>query len=62
MKGMECHLELSRGTTIAAEIDQIVVDLQIEINFELVLSHYHCHGRGSSTRSDDLEVDALPLC
>ena len=43
------HLQLSRGTTIAAEIGQAVVDLKLEVKLELVLTHYHCHGMGSNT-------------
>ena len=49
------RLELSHGTTIAAVIGQAVVDLKLEVKGELVLTHYNCHGRGSITRSDDLE-------
>ena len=28
----------------------------------LVLTHYHCHGRGSFKQSDDHEMKAFPLC
>ena len=56
------RLELSRGTTIAAKFGQVVVDLKLEVKRELVPTHYHCHGMGSITRSDDSIVNALPLC
>ena len=39
-----------------------VVDLKLEGKWELVLTQYHCHGSGSISRSDDLEVNALQLC
>ena len=55
LKVVFLRLELSRGTTIAAEIGQAVVDLKLEVKWELVLTYYHCHGRGSVTRSDDHE-------
>ena len=35
------HLEISRGTTLAAEIDQAVVELKQEIQCELVLTNNH---------------------
>ena len=33
------RLELSRGTTIAAVTGQAVVDLKLEVKWELVLTH-----------------------
>ena len=62
LKPVFLRLEISRGTTIAAKIDQAVVDLKLEVKWELILTHYHCHGRGSITRSDDLKVNALSIC
>ena len=60
-KDVFLRLELSHGTT-AAEIGQAVVDLKLEVMWELVLTHYHCHGMRSNTRPDDFKVNALPLC
>ena len=52
LKAFFLRLEFSRGTTIAAVIGQAVVDLKLEVKWELILTHYHCHSRGSITRSD----------
>ena len=60
-QGRFMGLQHSLGTIIAAVIGKAVVDLKLEVKWELVLTHYHCHGRGSITRSDDLIVNALPL-
>ena len=62
LKAVFLRLELLRGTTIAAKFGQVVLDLKLEVKEELVLTHYHCHGMGSNTRSDDFKVNALPLC
>ena len=38
-QGRFLRLELSSGTTIAAVIGQAVVDLKLEVKWELVLTH-----------------------
>ena len=52
LKAAFLHLELARGTTIAAKIGQAVVDLKLEVKRELVLTHLYCHDNGSNSRSD----------
>ena len=42
LKAVFVSLELSQGTTFAAKFDQVVVDLKLEVTWELVLTHYHC--------------------
>ena len=58
-----CFLRLpfSSGTIIAALISQGVIGLKIEVKWEFILTHYHCHGRGSMTWSDSLELYALQM-
>ena len=42
------RLEFSRGTTIAAETGQAVVDMKLEVKLELVRTHDPCYGMGSN--------------
>ena len=60
-QGRFVAFRLSRGIEIAALYCQAVVNMELEVKRELIIAHYHCHGRGSITRSDDHAVNALPL-
>ena len=53
-------LEFSRGTTIAAEIGQAMVDLkvEVEVKLQIVSSHYHCHGRGFKTNPKSGQMES----
>ena len=60
-QGQFLGLELARGTTIAAVIGQAAVDLKLEVKCELVLAHYHCHGRGSIIRPKNRKFNPVLL-
>ena len=47
------------SSTTAAEIGQAVVNLNLEVKCQLVRAHYHCHDRGSNSRSGNLKVNSV---
>ena len=53
LKAICLRPELSRGTTVATELGQAVLELKLEVN--------QCNGMGSNSLSDDFKVNALPL-
>ena len=55
IQGFFLRLELSRGTTIEAISGQAMVDLKLEIKWELTPTHNHCQGMESNIQSDDLK-------